>query len=244
MAKKQEHCDPPDPADEQKGDGWDHKGYDPEHRLVVCVVPGARNSENAKKAVAQFKRRTGGRAMDLITSDEHRPYKEAILQAYGVEATTTPSGRPVSAPHKVAPPSLCDAAVHKVRRLGRVARIIIRLVFGTAALLTQALAGSAVNHAVNVSFLERQHLTDRHRNARKRRKTYCFSKCWEAHEAATYFTLYSYNFCWPVRTLRTRSADGPWQKRTPAMAAGLTDHVWSLAEWIKFPSVKLESYFP
>jgi hypothetical protein len=99
---------------------------------------------------------------------------------------------------------------------------------------------SAVSHAVNVSFLKQQHLTDRHRNARKRRKTYCFSKSWEAHEAATYFTLYSYNFCWPVRTLRVRSPDQPWQKRTPAMAAGLTDHVWSLAEWLKFPTVKLE----
>ncbi len=70
MAKKQEHCDPRDPADEQKGDWWDHKGYDPEHRLVVSVVPGARNGENAEEVVAEFKRRTGGRPMDLITSDE------------------------------------------------------------------------------------------------------------------------------------------------------------------------------
>jgi hypothetical protein len=54
VAKKQENCDPLDPADEQKGDWWDHKGYDPEHRLVVCVVPGARNAENAEEAVAQF----------------------------------------------------------------------------------------------------------------------------------------------------------------------------------------------
>ena len=240
VAKKQERCDPEDPADEQRGDWWDHKGYDPEHRLVVCVVPGARNSENAEEAVAQFQRRTGGRAMSHITSDEHRPYKEAILQAYGVEAATTPGGLPVRAPRKVAPPSLCYATVHKVRRLGRVVAIVTRLVFGTAALLARALAASAVSRAVNVSFLERQHLTDRHRNARKRRKTYCFSKRWEAHEAATYFTLYSYNFCWPVRTLRTRSPDGPWQERTPAMAAGLTDHVWSLAEWLHFPAVKLE----
>ena len=239
MGKKQEHCDPDDPADAQKGDWWDHKGYDPEHRLVVCVVPGARNSENAEETVAQFKRRTGGRDMNSITSDEHRPYQEAILQAYGVEATTTPGGRPVRAPRKVAPPSLCYATVHKVRRLGRVVEIVIRLVFGTAALLAAALKASAVSRSVNVSFLERQHLTDRHRNARKRRKTYCFSKSWEAHEAATYFTLYSYNFCWPVRTLRTRSPDQPWQKRTPAMAAGLTDHVWSLAEWLKFTAVKL-----
>jgi hypothetical protein len=178
--------------------------------------------------------------MSHITTDEHRPYKEAILQAYGVGATTTPSGRPVRAPHKVAPPSLCYATVHKRRRLGRVVEIITRLVFGTAALLARALAASAVSRAVNVSFLERQHLTDRHRNARTRRKTYCFSKRWEAHESATYFTLDSYNFCWPVRTLRTRSPDGPWEECTPAMAAGLADHIWSLAEWLQFPAVKLE----
>jgi hypothetical protein len=176
--------------------------------------------------------------MILMTSDEHRPYEEAILRAYGVEATTTPSGLPARAPRLVSPPSLCYAAVQKVRRSGRVIEILIRLVFGTAALLARALAASAVSRAVNVSFLERQHLTDRHRNPRKRRKTYCFSKSWEAHEAATYFTLYSYNFCWPLRTLRARSPDGSRQERTPAMAAGLTDHVWSLAEWLTFPTIK------
>ena len=187
VAKKQAHCDPAEAADEQKGDWWDHVGYDPEHRLVVCVVPGARNAENAEQVVAEFKRRTGGRPMRLITSDEHRPYTQAVPQAYGVAATATPSGLPIRAPRKVAPPSLCDAAVHKVRRLGRVARVVIRLVFGAVSLLAAALAGSAVNHVVNVSLLERQHLTDRHRNARKGRKTTRFSKDWEAHEAATYY---------------------------------------------------------
>jgi hypothetical protein len=201
-------------------------------------VPGARVAENVEAVLEDVRRRTGGRPMALITSDEHRPYKEAILQTYGVEATVTPSGRPVYAPHKVAPPWLCYATVHKPRRLGRVVGVVTRLVFGTAALLAQALSGSLASKAVNVSLLERQHLTDRHRNARKRRKTYCFSKRWEAHEVATYFSLYSYNFCWPVRTLRARSPDQPWQKRTPAMAAGLTDHVWSLAEWLRFPAVK------
>jgi hypothetical protein len=240
VGKKPENCDPEDPADANRGDWWDHIAYDPEHRLVVSVEPGARVGESVEAVVADFQRRTEGRPMDLITSDEHRPYKDAILQAYGVEATTTPSGRPVYAPHKEAPPSLCYATVHKVRRLGRVVEIVIRLIFGTATLLAAALSGSLVSQAVNVSFLERQHLTDRHRNARKRRKTYCFSKRWEAHEAATYFSLYTYNFCWPVRTLRARSPDGLGERRTPAMAAGLTDHVWSLAEWLKFPTVKIE----
>jgi hypothetical protein len=52
------------------------------------------------------------------------------------------------------------------------------------------------------------------------------------------FTKYSYNFCQPVRTLRERADSGPWQKRTPAMAFGLADHVWSLNEWLALPAVQ------
>ena len=85
--------------------------------------------------------------------------------------------------------------------------------------------------------MERHNATDRHHNARKSRKTYRFSKDWRYHEAVTYFTMYSYNFCWPVRTLRRPAEEGRWERRTPAMAAGLTDHVWSLSEWITFPVV-------
>ena len=238
MGKKPENCNAADAADEQRGDWWDHIAFDPEHRLVVCVEPGSRVGESVEAMIEGFKRRTEGRPMDLITSDEHRPYKDAILQAYGVEATVTPSGRPVYAPYKVPSPDLCYATVHKTRRLGRVIKVMGRRIFWTAAMLARSLAASMVSNVVNVSFLERQHLTDRHHNARKRRKTYCFSKSWESHEAATYFTLYSYNFCWPVRTLRIYGDDGRWRKRTPAMAAGLTDHIWSLSEWLKYPAAR------
>jgi len=54
----------------------------------------------------------------------------------------------------------------------------------------------------------------------------------------TVFTLYSYNFCWTVRTLRQKDEQDKWQQRTPAMAAGLTDHVWSLEEWLTFLGVQ------
>lgn len=56
------------------------------------------------------------------------------------------------------------------------------------------------------------------------------------HEAMTYFTMYSYNFCWPVRTLRVRVSEGQYEPRTPAMAAGLTDHVWTTREWASYPA--------
>ena len=59
------------------------------------------------------------------------------------------------------------------------------------------------------------------------------------HEAMTYFTLYRYNFGWVVRTLRQRDGHGQWRRRTPAMAAGLTDHIWSLREWVSFPAVQV-----
>ena len=72
------------------------------------------------------------------------------------------------------------------------------------------------------------------RCSRKVRKSYCFSKDWDVHRAATCLTMYSYNFCWAVRTLRR--PDGRRGDCTPAMSAGLTDHVWTIREWLTFPA--------
>ena len=117
-------------------------------------------------------------------------------------------------------------------------RVEERVIFGDPDEVRALLAASAVSRKINTAFIERNNGTDRNRNARKARRTYCFSKHWDVHEAVTYFTMYSYNFCWPVRTLRVRDTQGNWQHRTPALAAGLTDHVWSLAEWLTFPAVQ------
>jgi hypothetical protein len=107
------------------------------------------------------------------------------------------------------------ATVHKEREKGRVVSIVTAVVMGTRAAVAGALERSSASRTINTSFLERHHLTDRHHNARKSRKSYRFSKDWRMHEAMTYFTKYSYNFCQPVRTLRERADSGPWQRRTP-----------------------------
>ena len=67
---------------------------DPEHRLVVSVVPAKRTAANTETLVNDFKERTGGRPMNLITSDEYAPYKTAILKAYGEEVTPPRTGKP------------------------------------------------------------------------------------------------------------------------------------------------------
>ncbi len=112
------------------------------------------------------------------------------------------------------------------------------LVFGTWAGLLSALLVSAVSRVVNAAFVGRRDGTDRGRCRRKGRRSSAFSTDWGVYRAATRFGDFSSNFGRPVRTLRVRGADGRWRQRTPAMAAALTDHVWSIREWITFPAVQ------
>ena len=65
----------------EEGDNWDHVAFDPEHRLVVSVVPGKRSEDHVRLLVDDFKRRTGGRLMNLMTSDEYPAYRQAIAEA-------------------------------------------------------------------------------------------------------------------------------------------------------------------
>ena len=190
--------------------------------------------------VADFHERTGGRVMDLMTSDEYAPYAAAILETYGVEVVperTGRRGRPPK-PRKELPAEVTYATVHKEREGGRVVSVTTRVVHGTAEVAAGAVESMGIGEQVNTSHEERFHGTDRNRNARKVRRAYTFSKDWEVHVAVTQFVRYSYNFCWPVRTLRVRGAGGAWEARTPAMSAGLTDHVWSLREWVTLPAGK------
>jgi IS1 family transposase len=237
VGKKEKNCEP---DEERRGDCWDHVAFDPESRLVVSLVVGKRTEAATHDLLRDFHRRTGGRVMRLMTSDEYPVYQEAIRQTYGHEVTPPRTGRP-GRPRKstrVLPPEVTYATVHKDRENNRVVKVSTRVVFGTMAAVILALLASAVSHAVNTCFVERHNGTDRGRCSRKVRKSYAFSKNWEVHRAATMFSYFSCNFCWPVRTLRQRDGAGRWRECTPAMAAELADHVWTLAEWLAFPAVQ------
>jgi IS1 family transposase len=241
VGKKPKNCDPTDPDDDHKGDYWDHIALDAEHRLVLAAVPGARTLETAEELVTEVKDRTGERPPRLITSDELPAYATAIRNVFGrpvePEPTPRPGRRPIL-PARQTPEALVYATVHKEREQNRVVAVRQVPVLGDQERLDRALEQSTVSRSINTSFIERHHGTDRGRNARKARRTYKFSKDWRVHEAMTFFTLYSSNFCWAVRTWRVRREDGRWQRRTPAMAAGLADHEWSLREWLTFPAVQ------
>jgi hypothetical protein len=235
-----QNCDHDNAADDHCGDCWDYVAIDPENRLVVSALVGRHSAEHVDLLVADFRRRTNGQLMNLMTSDENPAYVDAILNSYGEEYQPRRRGRRGRKParRQRPPKGLLYATVHKTRAKNRVVKVEQRLIFGTLLALAAALVASTVSAIVNTVFVERYNGTDRNRNARKARKTYCFSKDWAVHEAVSYFTIYSYNFCWSVRTLREKDENGKWQPRTPAMAAGLTDHPWSLTEWLRFPGVQ------
>ena len=239
VGKKEKMLDPSKPEDLEKGDLWDHTAIDAESRLLLAMIPGKRTAENTETLIEEVKKRTGERPDIFFTSDEHAPYEGAIKKVYGVKVTPPKKPGPGRKPNPatVVPPELCYATVRKTRKEGRVVQVIRKLIFGTLVLLASFLAESTASGTINTSFVERNNGTDRGQNARKRRKTYCFSKNLDIHISVSYFVGYGYNFMWPVRTLELKGSDGKKIQRTPAMAAGLTDHVWTLIEWCTFPAL-------
>ena len=101
-----------------------------------------------------------------------------------------------------------------------------------------ALGMSKVSRAINTAFVEPGERDGPYQRPQGPEGTYRFSKDWRYHEAVTFLSLYCYNFCWPVRTLASKDDEGRCVRRSPAMAAGLTDHVWSMSEWLSRPAVQ------
>jgi hypothetical protein len=188
-----------------------------------------------------FYARTDGYLPELICTDEYAVYETVILDTYGVcksELELTPEEEAeFSLGDFHFPEEVTYATVQKHKEGGRVVAVTERLVLGSEERLEETLEGSGHSRAVNTSFVERYHGTQRQFNARKKRKAYTFSKELTLHEAAVWLVVLWYNFGWCVRTLREKVKEEPprYRQRTPAMAAGLTDHAWTMAELLCYP---------
>jgi hypothetical protein len=217
---------------------------DPETKLIVSLVVGRRNADTVVQVFTDFYDRTGGYLPQLIVTDEYAPYRTVILDVYGVlreELTLTPEEEREYDRAGMGgfffPVEITYATVHKEKEKGRVVAVNSQVVLGTPEQAEQTLEQSARSRTINTSFVERYHGTQRQFNARKKRKAYTFSKELSCHEACTWLVVVWYNFGWCVRTLREKVQEEParYQQRTPAMAAGLADHAWSMEELLNNP---------
>ena len=149
---------------------------------------------------------------------------EAMIEAYGSVPEYTGRGRPPTV--KRAQPGWQYVQMVKQRDQGRVVGTQLRVIYGTERQVLALLGKST-------AYIERTHLTMRLFNGRLTRKTLAFSKLLEMYDASAAWEDLVYNLARPLKTLRQAIFNHPqrrWRRRTPAMAAGLTGHIWTVKE--------------
>ena len=242
--KKDKHCDAQDPDDAERGSYWDHVIIDPETKLVVSLVVGRRNADTVVQVFTDFYDRTGGYLPQLICTDGYGVYEAVILDTYGVwcderelAAEEAAAFAATGAPPFYFPVEITYARVVKEKEQGRVVKVTSTVILGSEQQAAETLAESTSSQTINTSFVERYHGTQRQFNGRKKRKAYTFSKELSFHEACTWLVVVWYNFGWCVQTLRQKIQEEPprYHYRTPAMAAGLADHAWTMHELLTCP---------
>jgi len=208
----------------------------PSHLRVVNHLSHDRSEQEATAFLAAFKVRTDGRP-PLLTSGKLPAYIEALSAN---DSTPAPPprkrgpGRPRKRPRRVLDTDLYYAQVDKHREGGRVVEVRRRIVFGSTEVITEILGAKQIN----TSYVERDNLTSRQSHGRLVRKTLSHSK--QDYYLQCHLDLEDavFNFVRPHQALRVtlpRPIQGrKWHPRTPAMAAGLTEQIWSLEELLSY----------
>jgi IS1 family transposase len=223
---------------------WVWVAMDPESKLLLTLDVGNRTLAMAQRVVHHVAQVLAPDCAPLFLTDGFREYLTALLTHYGswVQPPRRQDTGPVPKPRWMPLPQLLYAQVIKTVRRRRLVRVSHRVVFGTLEAVEQVLA--ACGWQINTAFVERLNLTIRQHVAAvgRRVSTLCKGEDGLRQQLAVYHVYY--NFCLPHASLRqllpqpvpTHSTGSAtqWRPRTPAMAAGLTDRVWTLREVLLF----------
>jgi hypothetical protein len=175
----------------------------------------------------------------LFTTDKLKAYLGAILEVFGVPEPEQErhTGRPRKR-RRLFPQGLLYGQLDKERVHGRLVCVDRRAVLGTLAEIQAVLSRSGSCRVINTSLIERDNLSVRQHNGRTVRKTLSYSKDWQMHQYSIEYEDAVHNFVRPHSSLRVELPEPQgrrkWQQRTPAMAAGLTDHIWSIRELVTY----------
>src|SRR5437763_2268363 len=219
---------------------WVWAAIDPVTKLLLTVDVGDRTLATAQGVVHQVVQVLAPGCVPLFLTDGLKEYATALLSHFGswVQPERRQATGPAPKPRWMPLPALRYAQVIKTTRRRRLVRVSHRVVFGTCEAVQQVLA--ACGWQINTAFVERLNLTIRQHVAAigRRVSTLCKGEEGLDQQLALYHGYY--NFCLPHGSLRqplpqpvptngTGSAK-QWRPCTPAMAAGLTAHVWTLKE--------------
>ena len=189
------------------GDVWTFTAIDADTKLVPCWLVGTRGAESAYEFLSDLKSRLTNRIQ--LTTDGHYIYLQAVERAFGIDVDYAMLVKLYGQDvdqDKKYSPAKCISAEKHVVK------------------------GNPDASQVSTSYVERQNLTMRMSMRRFTRLTNAFSKKLENHEYALALYFMHYNF---ARTHKTLS--NPYAT-TPAMAAGVSDHVWTIEEIVRLVS--------
>ncbi len=232
QAQARKHLEP--------GRPWVWTAVDPVSKLLLAIEAGPRTVEMAQRVVHRVKSMLAPDCVPAWFSDGFKGYLPAIVGHFGrwIQPEHLQDKGRRRKPRWMPLPGLLYAQVVKQYRRKRVVGVKHRVVFGTMAAVMQVLA--TCGWKINTAMVERLNLDIRQRVAAigRRVNTLCQGEVGLQHQLAL-FQVYQ-NFVLPHASLRQPLAVPEpthgtgsarlWRPCTPAMAAGLTDHVWSLRE--------------
>jgi len=192
------------PEESEIGDAYCFIGMERGTKLILAWHLGLRTSEDAEEFAGKLAEATTGNFQ--IATDGFKPYKTAI-------------------PNAMSGADFAQLVKHYATK-DDAHRYSPGEVTGTTKV---PCCGNPDIDRVCTSQVERQNLTVQMHNRRMTRLTNAFSKKWEKHGAALALQFAYYNFCRPHQTLTALRE----RKQTPAMEAGLEDHVWTLRELVE-----------
>src|SRR5215470_10046630 len=224
----------------ERSPSWVWTAMAPESKLLLVIDGGTRTLEMAQRIVHQVTQVLAPGCVPRCLTDGFKAYTTAILAHFGhwMQPARRQDKGPLPKPRWMPLPELLYAQVVKSYRRRRIVGVQHRVVFGTRRAIEQVLA--ACGWSMNTAFIERLNLDIRQRVAAigRRVNTLCQGEDGLQHQLVL-FQVY-HNFVLPHASLRQplltpEATNGTgsarlWRPCTPAMAAGLTDHVLSLKE--------------
>ena len=191
-------------------------------RFVVAWAFGPTEDELAPEVVRLSRQHTHAQAGASWVSDGRKAYEKAIRRVYRDPQRTGKRGRPPLVLREDV--GLRQAVKRRVG--GRVVGVAVRTVLG------EPVACPCCVHEERLNGVLRDRL-----NA-PARKTHAFAKQTTTWDALVLVCLFEHNWMRPHLALRERAEGLPdgrrYRLRRPAMAIGLTDHVWSWEEFLTF----------
>jgi IS1 family transposase len=193
------------------------------------VVSQRRDRSLADRLLQQVRACAQGIGAFLVCTDGWNAYPNSIKRAFR-EKIKEPAGRGRACLQVWS--QLCIATVIKRTQKKRVVEVTRKMTLGALELANQLLQVSRGGTTLNTAFIERLNGTLRERLAALTRKCRHAARRLDALTTGMYLIGCTYNFCWPHHELSKPTHLGA--ACTPAMASGLTDHVWRVGELLMY----------